>query len=190
MAHGGITAYGKWTELSALRILIPIVDMEITINLSYVLALILIGVLIYLIVVILTPVAQAPAQATVVDVVQEPRGWGWWPWNWISDSAIRPWSYYWGGGHGDVYFGPGKPCHGWFCGDGHKSKPAPQPAPQPAPTPFMDGPLPTVPLQTVTPPPTGAQDMEVALASSAKEIAVPQEVSTQTEPLPIDPTSM
>ena len=54
----------------------------------------------------------------------------------------------------------------------------------------MDGPLPTVPIQTVTPPATGVQDMEVALASSPKEIAAPQEQSTQTEPVPVDPASM
>jgi hypothetical protein len=86
--------------------------MDITINLYHLLALILMGVLIYLIVVLLTPAPKAPQTTTVVDVVEEPRGWGWWPWNWGTNYGGGRGSY--GGG---VYFGPGKPCHGWFCGD-------------------------------------------------------------------------
>jgi hypothetical protein len=54
----------------------------------------------------------------------------------------------------------------------------------------MDGPLPTVPMQTVTPPSTGAQDMEVALAPTPTAIAAPQEPQTQMEPMPVDLASM
>lgn len=86
--------------------------MEISINIFHIVALALMGLLIYLIVVILTPAPAAPQQTTVVDVVQESRGWGWWPWNWGTSYGGGRGSY--GGG---VYFGPGKPCTGWFCGD-------------------------------------------------------------------------
>lgn len=88
--------------------------MDITINLYDLLALILMAVLLYLIVVLLTPAPKTPAAetTTVVDIVEEPRGWGWWPWNWGTSYGGGRGSY--GGG---VYFGPGKPCHGWFCGD-------------------------------------------------------------------------
>ena len=166
--------------------------MKVTIDLTSIIMLIAVFLLIWVIADMVKARKEKPSPVIVrdVEVYDYPTWYGWigdWmPWNWSTR--------YWGGGsHGNVWFGPGKPCHGWHCEKEHAA-PAPVPAPQPAPMPaqpiVINKPTQTLPIQDIpVEPPTAQQDIQVALTPTPQGIAPAPEqsnIGTQTDTVPTE----
>lgn len=168
--------------------------MKVSIDLTSIIMVITVFLLLWIIFDMVKTRKEKPSPVIVrdVEVYDDPTWYGWvragtwWPWNW-------PTSYWGSGSHGNAWFGPGKPCHGWHCDKDHKDpqplpapQPAPAPAPQPAPEPIViNKPVQTLPIQDIpVEPPTAQQDIQVALAPTPQAIAPPPSqtnIGTQTE---------
>jgi hypothetical protein len=170
--------------------------MKVTIDLTSIIMLIAVFLLIWI---IADMVKMGPKEKTSPVIVRDVEVYDYPTWyGWFRDIDWMPWNWstrYWGGGsHGNVWFGPGKPCHGWHCEKEHAA-PAPQPQPQPQPTQpaepiVISRPTETLPIQDIpVEPPTAQQDMQVALAPTPQAIAPAPEqtnIGTQTDTVPAE----